>query len=194
MNLDDPTAVALLAAEALGRAGIQHALYGGLLLAAYGAARETRDADLAVAGAAVADAARSLERGGLHSAIAFERVRFGGLWVSRITLLGGADASGLNTLDLVEPRSIDYARRALARALSSTLRDQSIRLLTPEDFVVFKVLSTRELDLDDARSVLLSLGAEIERGLIESEVATLEREEPDHPISERWRRVVSGAG
>jgi hypothetical protein len=77
MNLDDPTAVALLAAEALGRAGIEHALYGGLLLAAYGAARETRDADLAVAGASVADAARSLETGGLHGAIAFEGVRFG---------------------------------------------------------------------------------------------------------------------
>ena len=145
MNLDDPTTVALFAAEALGRAGIEHALYGGMLLAAYGAARETRDADLAVAGASVADAARSLETGGLHGAIAFERVRFGSLWVSRITLLGGADASGLNTLDLVEPCSIEYARRALTRSLGSTLRSLPIRLLTPEDFVAFKVLSTREL-------------------------------------------------
>ena len=194
MNLDDPTTVALLATEALSRAGIEHALYGGLVLAAYGAARETRDADLAVAGASVADAARSLETGGLHTAVAFERVRFGGLWVSRITLLGGADASGLNTLDLVEPCNIEYARRALSRALGSTLRDHPIRLLTPEDFVVFKVLSTRELDLDDARSVLVSLGAEIDRGRIESEIATLERETPDHPISERWRRVLTGAG
>jgi hypothetical protein len=126
--------------------------------------------------------------------VAFERVRFGGLWISRITLTGGADASGLNTLDLVEPRSIEYARRALSRALGSTLRAQPIRLLTPEDFIVFKVLSTRELDLVDARSVLASLGAEIDRGLIGSEIATLERETPDHPISERWRRVLGGAG
>ena len=191
MNLDDPTAVALLAADALGRAGIEHALYGGLLLAAFGAARETRDADLAVAGASVAEAARSLATSGIDSEIAFERVRFGGLWVSRITLLGGTDASGLNTLDLVEPRSIVYARRALSRALSSTLRTQPIRLLTPEDFVVFKILSTRELDLEDAQSVLVSLGTEIDRGLIESEIATLAREGPDHPISERWRRVLS---
>ena len=194
MNLDDPTAVALLAAETLGRAGIEHALYGGLLLAAYGAARETRDADLAVAGAAVVDAARSLETGGLRCAIAFERVRFGGLWVSRIKLLGGVDTSGLNTLDLVEPCNIEYARRALSRALGSTLRTRPIRLLTPEDFVVFKVLSARELDLDDARSVLLSLAAAFDRGQIESEVATLERGTPDHPISERWRRVLTGAG
>ena len=191
MDLDDPTAVALLAADALGRAGIEHALYGGLLLAAYGAARETRDADLAVAGTSLADAVRSLEASGLHAAVAFERVRFGGLWVSRATLLPGAGATGLNTLDLVEPRSIDYARRALARALASTLRAQAIRLLTPEDFVVFKVLSTREQDLIDAESVLSSLGAELDRGRIESEVATLEREVPDHPISQRWRRVLA---
>jgi hypothetical protein len=194
MNLDDPTAVALLAAEALGRAGIEHALYGGLLLAAYGAARETRDADMAVAGASAADAARSLGASGLRTAIAFERKRFGGVWVSRVTLLGGTDASGLNTLDLVEPRSLEYARRALGRALSSTLRGQSIRLLTPEDFVVFKVLSTRALDLDDARTVLSSVGPELDLGQVESDVATLERELPDHAVAERWRRVLTGAG
>jgi hypothetical protein len=106
VNLDDPTAVALLAAEALGRAGIEHALYGGLLLAAYGAARETRDADMAVAGASVAEAAHSLETSRIRTAIAFERVRFGGLWVSRITLLAGPAASGLNTLDLEDARSV----------------------------------------------------------------------------------------
>lgn len=60
--------------------------------------------------------------------------------------------------------------------------------------MVFKVLSTRELDLDGARSVLVSLGAEIDRGRIESELATLERETLGHPISERWRQVLSGAG
>lgn len=190
MNLDDPTAVALLAAEALGRAGIEHALYGGLLLAAYGAARETRDADLAVAGASVASAARSLEASGLHTTVAFERTAFGGLWVSRITLIGGTDPSGLNTLDLVEPRSKAYAERALRRALTSTLRAQPIRLLTPEDFIVFKVLSTRELDLDDARSVLASLGAEVDRALIGSELQTLARELTEHAVAERGARVL----
>lgn len=189
MNLDDPTAVALLAADALGRAGIEHALYGGLLLAAYGTARETRDADLAVAGASPREAARSLEERGIHALVAFERSAFGGLWVSRVTLLGGSDATGLNTLDLVEPRSTDYARRALARSLGSTLRGQAIRLLSPEDFVVFKILSTREQDLIDASSVLASLGGDIDRGAIDSELATLASQTPEHPIDERWRRV-----
>jgi hypothetical protein len=194
MDLDDPTAVALAAAEALGRAGIEHALYGGLLLAAYGTARETRDADVAVAGAKAADASRALASRGLRTAVAFERTRFGGLWVSRITLLGGADATGLNTLDLVEPRSLSYARRALSRALDSTLRGEAIRLLTPEDFVVFKLLSTREQDLLDAASVLRGLAAELERGVVEVELEALQREIPDHPSAERWRRVLEAPG
>jgi hypothetical protein len=189
MQLDDPTAVALLAADALRRAGIGHALYGGLLLAAYGEARETRDADMAVAGASVTEAARALATTGLHTTVALERARFGALWLSRVTLVGGVDGSDLNTLDLVEPLSLDYARRALDRALDSTLRGQPIRLLTPEDFVVFKVLSTRDKDIDDAASVLLALGSEIDREQIEAEVLALQGEVPDHPVAERWRRV-----
>lgn len=122
MQLDDPTALALLAADALRRAGIEHALYGGLLLAAYGEARETRDADMAVAGATATEAARALETSGLRTAVALERVRFGGFSLSRVTLVSGVDGSDLNTLDLVEPLSSAYARRALDRVLDSTLR------------------------------------------------------------------------
>ena len=48
MDLNDPTTVALLAADAFEAAGFEYALYGGLLTAAYGEPRETRDADLAV--------------------------------------------------------------------------------------------------------------------------------------------------
>lgn len=191
MQLDDPTALALLAADALRRTGIEHALYGGLLLAAYGEARETRDANMAAAGASVTEAARALATTGLHTTVAFDRARFGGLWLSRVTLVGGVDGSDLNTLDLVEPLSPAYARRALDRALDSVLRGQPIRLLTPEDFVVFKVLSTRDKDLDDAASVLATLGSEIDRARIEAEVLTLQREVPDHLVSERWRRVCA---
>jgi hypothetical protein len=189
MQLNDPTALALLAAEALRRAGIEHALYGGLLLAAYGEARETRDADMAVAGASASEAARVLATTGLRTTIALERARFGALWLSRVTLVGGIDGSDLNTLDLVEPLSPGYARRALDRALDSTLRGQPIRLLTPEDFVVFEVLSTRDKDLDDAASVLATLASEIDRERIEAEVLALQGEVLDHPIAERWRRV-----
>lgn len=76
------------------------------------------------------------------------------------------------------------------RALRSTLRARPIRLLTPEDFVVFEVLSTRELDVEDARSVLASLGQDVDRALVESELAVLARELPEHAVGERGARVL----
>ena len=150
MDLTDPIAVALDIAEVLQREGTKYALCGGLLLAAYGQARETKDADVAVAGAdAAATSSLLASQLGLHCTVAFEGRRFGGLAISRITLISGDE---LNTLDLVEPIDADYAARALARAPTSTLRRREIRVLTPEDFVLFKILSTRELDMEESSS------------------------------------------
>ena len=188
MELTDPTAVALEIAEALQREGIEHALYGGLLLAAYGQARETKDVDLAVAHTDAAGTAGLLSRRlGLHCTVAFERRRFGGLAISRITLIEGNE---LNTLDLVEPSDPAYAARALERSLASSLREREIRVLTPEDFVIFKVLSTRDLDLEDAASVLRALGAEVDTDLLERELDGLAASlGPPHPVVERWERI-----
>ena len=185
MDLDDPVAVALAVADALREDGIPHALYGGLLLAAYGTARETKDVDLAVVHGDVERVAASLDRRlGLQTLIAFDRQTFGGLYVSRVTLVEGEE---LNTLDLVEPRDDAYAERALGRSVVSTLRTRSIRVLAPEDFVVFKLLSSRALDLDDARSVVRVLGAELDRELVEAEADRLASVAPS--VAERWRAV-----
>jgi len=191
MDLTDPTAVALDIAEVLRREGIDHALCGGLLLAAYGRARETKDADLAVAHAD-ARAISSMLAGhlGLHCTVAFERQCFGGLVISRITMVEGED---LNTLDLVEPTDPEYAARALARSLGSTLRQREIRILTPEDFVIFKVLSTRELDLEDAASVLRALGPNLDAELLQQEIAGLAGSVGSRPLRDRWRRIRGGS-
>jgi hypothetical protein len=187
MDLTDPVAVALDIAEVLQREGVEYALYGGLLLAAYGQARETKDADLAVVRAdAAANSSLLGTQLGLDCTVAFDRRRFGGLAITRITLIEGDE---LNTLDLVEPTDPEYAARALARSPASTLRRREIRVLTPEDFVLFKILSTRELDLDDAASVLRSLGADLDTALLEGEVDGLAESIGSHPVRERWERV-----
>jgi hypothetical protein len=189
MDLADPTAVALAIADVLRREGLPHALYGGLLLAAYGEARATRDADIAIARADGAAVAGLLERDlRLSCRVAFERQRFGGLLVSRVALIDGDE---LNTLDLVEPVDPGYAQRALSRSVSSTLRGQEIQVLLPEDFVVFKLLSSRERDLHDAASVLRTTGAALERALIEAELAALASSVPSHTTRERWERALA---
>lgn len=184
MDLKDPTTAALLAADALEKAELRHALYGGLLLAAYGEPRETRDVDLAVVDLATQAARDALAKAGIDSEVSFEETRFGGLLVARLMLLGGEATLGLNTVDLVRPRSARYAEAALGRAVSAPLRDRTVRVLTPEDFVLFKLLSTRDLDLDDAVSVKRR-GEGLDEDLIRREVAALAREIPDFDVRRR---------
>jgi hypothetical protein len=186
VNLDDPIATALRVAEAFDRAGKRYALFGGLLLAAYGDPRETRDVDLAVADVSVAAAQRALETAGLASTIGFEQVTFGGLSIGRLTLVGGDADVGLNVLDLVQPRSARYRTAALSRSVKAPLRDCMIHVLAAEDFVIFKALATRERDVDDAASVLTRSGDLLDVDLVEREVGLLAAEIPDWDVRARW--------
>jgi hypothetical protein len=191
LDLDDPTAVALTIFRAFRASRIEAALYGGLALAAYGEPRETRDADFAVVGVGGAHAIGALVGVGLNPVLTFDRVRFGGNLVSRIALVEGGGAAGLNVADLVEPRSPRFARAALKRAVTGSLRGTSIRVLSPEDFILFKVLSTRDRDLEDAATILRALGLQLERPLIVAEAAMLAAEIPDHDVAARLARLLT---
>ena len=114
LDLDDPTAIALAIFRALSTRRIEAALYGGLALAAYGEPRETRDADFAVMALAGAAAARRPSpTSASEPVLALNRVRFGGLLISRITLAEGGGRAGLNMVDLVEAPIILIAAGAL---------------------------------------------------------------------------------
>lgn len=193
VDLNDPISVLLGVNQALERAGIEAAAYGGLALAMYGEPRETKDADLAVAAVTGAEAKVALHAAGFNVILAFDRTRFGGQHVTRLTLIGGA-AGSLNTADLVEPRSPRYARAALARSLTGSLRQQSLRVLSPEDFVVMKILATRDRDLEDAAAVVRALMERIDIEWIRRELETLATEIADHDIMGRWRRAQQITG
>jgi hypothetical protein len=189
LDLDDPTAIALAIFRALSARRIDAALYGGLALAAYGEPRETRDADFAVAGLTARAGSTALESLGVHLVVAMDRASFGGLLVTRITLAEGGGQAGLNVVDLVEPRSPRFAAAALERAVTGSLRGGSIRVLCPEDFILFKLLSTRDRDVEDAASVLRAAGVPVDRVLIEAEAARLASEIPDHDVRGRLARL-----
>jgi hypothetical protein len=187
LDLNDPIAVLLAATDALRAGGIPHAAYGGLALAVYGEPRETRDADFAVAGADCEATKAALRSAGLDVSLTFEGVRFGGNRISRFALVQGSD---LTTIDLVEPLEPTYASEALNRAVSGTLRSQPVRVLAPEDFVVFKLLSTRDRDLEDARSVIAALDDALDTGLIQQCVARLASTVPEHDLTGRLAAVL----
>jgi predicted nucleotidyltransferase len=190
IDLNDPIAVLLAASNALEQANIEAAAYGGLALAVYGEARETRDADLAVAGLETRQAETALRTAGFEVILAFDRMQFGGQLVSRLTLFG---EGATNTVDLVEPRSEGYARRVLERAVLGELRGNQIRVVAPEDFVILKILATRDRDLEDATSVMRSIGSALDREVIREEVRLLASEIIDYGIDDRWRRAQATA-
>lgn len=188
LDLDDPTAVLLAAVDAFEQAGLQVAAYGGLILAAYGEPRETRDADLAVAHVSCGEAIAALRAAGLDVTSTFEDVRFGGNTLTRVTLIGGG---ALNTVDLVTPRSNRFAELVVSRSVRGQLRGRALSIVTPEDFVLLKILSTRDRDLEDARSVVGHLGDALDRSQIADEGTVLADEIPDHDVLGRLTRVLA---
>lgn len=194
MDLSDPTSAALLCAEALDRAGLSHALYGGLVLAAYGEPRETHDVDVAVVDLSAESARGALVSAGIECRIAFDGAVYGGLSLGRVTLLGGEGHLGLNMLDLVRPRSPRYAAAALARATEDDLRGRTIRVVAPEDCIVFKALATRDRDVEDAASVVRRVGNLLDRALIDREVESLATEIPDWDVRGRWAAIQARSG
>jgi hypothetical protein len=189
VNLDDPTTTTLAVAEVLSRAGVRAAVYGGLALAAYGTPRETKDADFAVVEANADQVAAALVAAGLSASVTFDSVVFGGNTVTRIALLGGDGVSGFNVADLVRPRVPRYARVVLDRSLEGTLREQEVTIVSPEDFIILNVLSTRDRDVEDAHSAVAALGGELDAMLIEREIDLLSAELPDHDVRGRFGRV-----
>jgi len=186
IDLDDPIALMLVAAAALERSGAECAAYGGLALGMYGEPRETRDADFAVTGVDVERARLALADLGVEVVIAFSNIRFGGCDVSRLSLVGG---SQINTVDLVTPRSPRFAGNVFRRAVTGSLRGHEIRATSPEDFVILKVLATRERDLEDARSVIVTQRTRLDQALIRMEIEQLIEEIPDHDIRGRFARL-----
>jgi len=78
----------------------------------------------------------------------------------------------------------------IARVLRGTLRGQELRVVSPEDFVILKVLATRARDLEDARSVVEKQGARLDQSLLEAEIALLADELADHDIRGRFGIVM----
>jgi hypothetical protein len=187
LNLDDPIAVLLAAAGAFQHHGIDALVYGGLALAMYGEPRETRDADLVVAGVSITAARDALMTTGLTTVIAFSGTTFGGLSISRLTLIGGGK---LNMVDLITPRSARFANAIMQRALRGTLEGQELSVVCPEDFVLLKVLSTRDKDLEDARTVVAALRGRLDEQLIRDEAARLAAELPEHDVSGRLASTI----
>jgi hypothetical protein len=64
--------------------------------------------------------------------------------------------------------------------------------VSPEDFIVLKLLATRERDLEDAAQVLAALEDRLDLALVEREIVTLAEEIPDWDVAGRWHALGRG--
>lgn len=193
MNIEDPNELVIETATLLNKGKIPYALYGGLALAVYGVPRETRDVDHFLTKEYLALAKESILKKFPSSQVSLENDSFGGLYLTRMTVFQSAKKKSgevsLNTIDLVSPMDDGYAQRALMRSVEGPLRGKKIKIVSPEDFIIFKILSTREKDIEDAVNVLKELKKKIDYQLIEKEIAILEKSIPNHNIKDRWNKV-----
>lgn len=68
---------------------------------------------------------------------------------------------------------------------------QPLRVVAPEDFVVLKILATRDRDLEDARIVFRSLAGRIDVELIEHLLNELSADIVDYDFMARWLALES---
>jgi len=86
---------------------------------------------------------------------------------------------------------LPYEEQAIRRARSVELAGRRVRVCSPEDLVVHKIVSERPRDLDDVRSLLAKRGKELDRAYLDPIVRGLSE---DLSRSAIWELYVSCMG
>jgi hypothetical protein len=166
--------------------GIDYMLIGGIANAVWGEPRATIDVDVTIAVDEPSIPA-TIDRIGKHVRLAVtDPVSF----VSQTRVLPVDTQSGVRA-DLIFAL-LPFEIVALRRARSVRLAGRTVRVVTPEDLIVMKIISERPRDLADAEGLTRRRIRELDLDYLEPlvrEMATsLERPE----ILERWHQWTRG--
>ena len=169
--IGDPVGEAL--ADAVGLVdmlGIPYFVFGALAVSVHGAPRQTLDADLTVS--------LPLERlGELVGALG--QWRFSSrpadpeAFARRYAVLPVHHAGGANA-DLVIAGTA-FEQTALARAVHRTILGVDVRVVSPEDLVLYKLSSDREKDHEDVPGILARQGPRLDDRYLEAQLREMEQ-------------------
>lgn len=161
---------------------IDYMIVGGIANAVWGEPRATIDVDVTVAvenpdlAAAIAGLARSFSAA-IPDPDAFVRR-------TRVLPLDTADGIRIDVIFAL----LSFERDAVQRATSVTFGDRTVRVVTPEDLLLMKIISDRPRDLADAEALVRRRADTLDRAYLEPRIAefgeSLERPE----IMTRWRQ------
>jgi predicted nucleotidyltransferase len=169
---------ALLAVHAvLDAADIPHALCGGLAANLYRTeVRATSDVDLVIA----IGPSRLLDLVGTFTE---EGWRVESFWrKSEQIRLSRSDLPRVDCL----VATTDYERAAIDRAIPAEIAGREVRVLTPEDLIVFKLVAGRARDYEAVAAIINARGGKLDveyiRGWLEQ-----------YEVSEAWERALDEA-
>lgn len=167
----------------LSRAGIPYMLVGGVAVLVHGVPRLTRDIDVTVLLEPDATPELLTALPGFRSLVD-DPATFAA--ETRVVPVESADGTRVDVI----LAGLPFEEEAIARARTEQLGTARVRVCTPEDLVVMKILSDRPRDLTDVEGIVARVGPSLDREwlnpLIEGLAADLERPE----ILTAWRRIT----
>lgn len=149
--MSDPKTVLLAAVDALEAGPFDYILYGGMAAAVWGEPRYTEDADI-VLFVPEREVHRFLRSATAHGFSIDENLAIQQVQVSGWARLPYGEPGGPWHLDITLGDS-PFDRSALERRKKVVLFDRPIWVASAEDMIIYKVVSGRERDLVDARSI-----------------------------------------
>lgn len=168
--------------DELDSAGIPYMVIGGVANLVWGVPRATLDADLTawVEPAAEAKAVRRLCK-------AFKAVPKAPLAFMEETRVLPLDAGGTR-VDVIFGQ-LPYERRAIERAVAVPLAGKKVKVCTPEDLVVHKILAERPKDEEDLKGLARRRGGKLDRAYLDPLVRSLADQLGRPDLWARFERV-----
>lgn len=169
--------------DRLDRAGIRNAVIGGLAVGVWGRPRTTDDVDLKVA-ATRADVHKLIELLSPECSPADGAVQI----AQSLGVLFLDSAFGVRVDLLLADMGFDYV--ALQRAVNADIQEGlTARFCTAEDLVLYKLITTRPRDVEDAKSVIREQGQKLDRAYVEKWLGQFEEALDDSTLLATFRSL-----
>jgi predicted nucleotidyltransferase len=168
-------------------ARVRYMLIGGLANIVWGQPRATIDIDVTVWIAdpeipAFVDRTQNVFRVLVEKPLAF---------IAETRVLPMATASGIR-IDVIFGL-LPFEREAIERAREVQLAGTRVRVCTPEDLVLMKIVSDRERDIGDAREIVRLRLAELDRNYLEPRINELSELLVRPDIRARWKEWTTNS-
>jgi hypothetical protein len=160
---------------------VEYAIVGGIANAVWGEPRATVDVDVTVAVedeglAATVPAIAEHFRRPIPDPLAFVEQ-------TRVLPLDTADGVRVDVIFALLPFELD----AIHRARIVTIARRRVRVVTPEDLILMKIISERSRDIADAEAIVRRRIGELDRSYIEPRIRELATALENEEIVARWR-------